>query len=156
PLPLHDARVRVVRVRLPSIAELRKRYVERGRSLPARVEQALRADPREGAKQILAAVERRRHARRSEGQRLRTIYRYEVALWNDGTTIVAGIDEAGMSPLAGPVAAGAVILPVGCRIEAIDDSKKLDPHTRRRLAERIRTDAVAWSVAFAVPEEIDR
>src|SRR5262245_48461849 len=61
-----------------------------------------------------------------------------------------------MSPLAGPVAAGAVILPVGCRIEAIDDSKKLDPRTRRQLADRIRVEALAWSVAYAVPDEIDR
>jgi hypothetical protein len=54
-------------------------------------------------------VERRRFEARSEGQRLRKMLRYELALWSAGIMTVAGVDEAGMSPLAGPVAAGAVV-----------------------------------------------
>ena len=57
----------------------------------------------------LQAVERRRFEARSEGQRLRKMLRYELALWSAGIMTVAGVDEAGMSPLAGPVAAGAVV-----------------------------------------------
>jgi ribonuclease HII len=140
--------------RLP-LADLRARYVEGGRALPAAVEAALRADGRPGALAILAAVERRRRANRAEGQRLRTMLRYENELWRTGVTYVAGVDEAGMSPLAGPVAAAAVIFASGTRIPEVDDSKRLTAEVRERLAPEIRERAVAWAVAFAEVDEID-
>ena len=68
---------------------------------------------------------------------------------------VAGVDEAGMSPLAGPVAAAAVVFAPGSRIAGIDDSKKLDAATRLELASQIKEVATTWSVAFAEVEEID-
>jgi ribonuclease HII len=139
-----------------TLAALRLRYVDGGRAMPAEVESALRADPRPGARAILAAVARRRRENRSEGQRLRTMLRFEGALWAQGVVHVAGIDEAGMSPLAGPVAAGAVIFRPGTRIPGVDDSKKLDASTREELAPVIRATALAWAVAFVEPEEIDR
>ncbi len=139
-----------------SFGDLRERYVERGRPLPAEIEARLRADPRPGAQAILAAVDRRRHAHRAEGQRLRRMLRYEQALWSGGVTLVAGVDEAGMSPLAGPVAAGAVILRVGERIPHVDDSKKLDARERERLEPVIKDVCVAWAVGFVEPDEIDR
>jgi ribonuclease HII len=137
-------------------AEIRKRYVDCDRSLPEAIERALRADEHPSAKAILRAVDRRRREHRSEGQRLRSILRYERELWAAGTVRVAGVDEAGMSPLAGPVAAGAVIFPPGFRLPGVDDSKKLDPKERDRLAPLIQAAAVAWAVAFVEPEEIDR
>jgi ribonuclease HII len=140
----------------PSLAELRARYVDRGRPLPAALEDALRADPRPGARAILDAIERRRRENRAEGQRLRMMLRFETGLWAGGVTRVAGVDEAGMSPLAGPVAAAAVILAPGTRIPEVDDSKRLDAQTRERLAPVIKQRAVAWAVAFAEVEEIDR
>jgi ribonuclease HII len=124
--------------------------------MPAWIEQALRADARAGAQAILAAVARRRRENRAEGQRLRKMLRFEGALWAAGLTRVAGIDEAGMSPLAGPVAAGAVIFAPGTRIPGVDDCKKLDPRERARLAPIIKEQAVAWAVAFVEPDEIDR
>lgn len=139
-----------------TLAQIRSRYVDRARPLPADVELALRDDPRPGAQAILAAVARRRHANRAEGQRLRTMLRFEVELWEQGVLHVAGLDEAGMSPLAGPVAAAAVVLRPGTRIPGVDDSKKLDARDRERLAPLIKAEAVAWAVAFAEPEEIDR
>ena len=139
-----------------SLADLRLRYVDGERPLPAAVEAALRADGRAGARAILEAVERRRYANRAEGQRLRTMLKYEMALWDGGTTYVAGVDEAGMSPLAGPVAAAAVIFPRGARLPGVDDSKKLDARERERLAPVIRETALAWAVAYAEVEEIDR
>ncbi len=113
------------------------------------------ADPRPGAKAILDAIAQRRFENRSEGQRLRKLLRYESALWAEGVLLVAGVDEAGMSPLAGPVAAAAVIFEPGSRIPGIDDSKKLDAATRDRLAAEIKVTASAWSVGFAEVEEID-
>jgi ribonuclease HII len=139
-----------------SYAEIRERYVDRQRPLPASIERALRADDRPSAKAILAAVDRRRHEHRAEGQRLRSILRYERDLWASGVVHVAGIDEAGMSPLAGPVAAAAVVFPPGFRLPGVDDSKKLDAKERDRLAPAIREKAVTWAVAFVEADEIDR
>ncbi len=70
--------------------------------------------------------------------------------------LVCGVDEAGRGPLAGPVSAAAVILDAGRPIEGLADSKKLSEKQRDRLAPLIRERALAWSVAFAEVEEIDR
>jgi ribonuclease HII len=139
-----------------SLSELRERYVDRERPLPEAIEDELRSDPRPGARAILDAVARRRRDNRSEGQRLRMMLRFETNLWAQGVSHVAGVDEAGMSPLAGPVAAAAVILAPGTRIPEVDDSKRLDAETRERLAPVIKQRAVAWAVAFAEVDEIDR
>ncbi|MGC2786312.1 MAG: ribonuclease HII [Roseiarcus sp.] len=139
-----------------TLAQIRRDYVIKARRLDAETEAALRADPRPGAKTILDAIARRRAGNRSEGQRLRKLLQFENALWAAGVLHVAGVDEAGMSPLAGPVAAAAVIFEPGARIPGVDDSKKLDAGTRDKLAVEIKGRAVAWSVAFAEVEEIDR
>lgn len=139
-----------------TLAELRRLYVDEGRPLPKDVEEALRTDPRAGAQAVLAAVERRRRANRAEGQRLRRMLLHEGELWASGLRHVAGVDEAGMSPLAGPVAAAAVVLPPGCRLVGVDDSKKLTAEQRAELAATIRAEAVTWAVAYVEPEEIDR
>lgn len=117
-----------------SIAELRQRYVIEGRPLETSVEENLRSDNRAGVRAVLAAVAKRRSENRSEGQRLRKMLRFETLLWDSGHDAIAGVDEAGMSPLAGPVAAAAVILRPGTRITGIDDSKRLDPSSREELA----------------------
>lgn len=69
--------------------------------------------------------------------------------------LVCGIDEAGRGPLAGPVTAGAVILPPDHDILYINDSKKLSPKKRERLYEQVTSEAVAWSVASVTPQRID-
>jgi ribonuclease HII len=137
------------------LAEIRRRFISEARPLDAETEAALRTDPRPGAKTILATVAQRRSANRAEGQRLRHLLRFENALWATGVVHIAGVDEAGMSPLAGPVAAAAVVFARGSRIPGINDSKKLDAATRNRLAIEIKESAVAWSVAFAEVAEID-
>lgn len=139
----------------PSLAQIKLRYVTRGRPLDAAAEAALRSDPRPGARAILNAIARRRFDNRSEGQRLRRLLRHENALWADGIAYVAGVDEAGMSPLAGPVAAAAVIFAPGFRIPGIDDSKKLDAASRTHFAAEIKESALAFSIGFAAVEEID-
>ncbi len=69
--------------------------------------------------------------------------------------IVCGTDEAGRGPLAGPVVAAAVVLPVGCVIEGLDDSKKLTEKKREKLYDEIIEKAVAYGIAMSSPEEID-
>lgn len=71
------------------------------------------------------------------------------------TRLVAGVDEAGRGPLAGPVVAAAVILHPQRPIEGLADSKTLSPQTRETLASAIRERALAWSIAWADPAEID-
>ncbi len=70
--------------------------------------------------------------------------------------LVGGIDEAGRGPLAGPVVAAAVVLDPVRPIAGLDDSKKLSPRRRAELARLVRSRAVAWSIAMASVEEIDR
>jgi ribonuclease HII len=138
------------------VAELRRRFVEAGQPLPVELEAALAADPRAGVRAVLAAVERRRAANRVEGQRLRRLLAFETPLWEAGVGRIAGVDEAGMGPLAGPVVAAAVILPPTLRPRGLDDSKQLDEPARLRLAAEVKAGAVAWAVGLASPEEVDR
>jgi ribonuclease HII len=116
----------------------------------------LRADPRQTARALMERIDKRRRANRAEGQRLRHMLRFERELWQRNVTLIAGVDEAGMSPLAGPVAAAAVILKVGWRAPNVNDSKQLDAKERELLAGVIRNEARAYAVAFAEPDEIDR
>jgi ribonuclease HII len=138
------------------LADIRQRYVRELRALPAELERALSEDLRPGARAILEAVRRRRRDNRAEGQRLRHMLRFEQALWGRGIELIAGIDEAGMSPLAGPVSAAAVVLERGWRAAKLNDSKQVDPETRQELSHVIRREARAWAVAFVEPDEIDR
>jgi ribonuclease HII len=81
----------------------------------------------------------------------------EIALQANGYLRIAGIDEAGRGPLAGPVAAAAVILPKNFTCPGLDDSKKISPKLRDRLYERLTNDPeIYWAVATAEREEIDR
>ena len=74
---------------------------------------------------------------------------YEDCAW------ICGIDEAGRGPLAGPVAAGAAILPKDCQILYLNDSKKLSESRREELFLEIKEKAIAWSVGIVGPERID-
>ncbi len=85
--------------------------------------------------------------------------RFENRLWDAGLPRVAGVDEAGRGAWAGPVSAGAVILPPGAEIAArlrgVRDSKQMIPAGRARWAEVIKEQALAWGVGFASSQEID-
>ena len=83
-------------------------------------------------------------------------WQYEKEALAEGHTAVCGCDEAGAGPLAGPVYAAAVILPVGLDLPGLDDSKKLTEKKREALFPVIQERALAWSVAFVDAAEIDR
>lgn len=83
-------------------------------------------------------------------------YAYELTANEKGFKFVCGVDEAGRGPLAGPVCAAAVILPENTVIEGLNDSKKLSEKKRESLFDVIKEKAVAWSVAFASVEEIEK
>ena len=81
----------------------------------------------------------------------------EAALWSEGCSIVAGIDEVGRGPLAGPVVAAAVVFPMGVKpIRGLDDSKVLTALQRQKFAVKIRERAAAFAVGAASVHEIDR
>lgn len=80
----------------------------------------------------------------------------EAALYAEGYTAVCGVDEAGRGPLCGPVVAAACILPPDPALPGLNDSKKLTPRRREQLFDLIRERAVAYCVAEASVEEIDR
>ena len=85
--------------------------------------------------------------------RLEAMTQYEKEY--EAYAYVCGLDEAGRGPLAGPVAAGAVILPKDCRILYLNDSKKLSEKRREELFEEIKEKAAAWSVGIVSPARID-
>lgn len=116
---------------------------------------ALAVDPRQGARRLAYAIEARMGAQAAEMERLLGMLRYEQALWRAGQSAVAGVDEVGVGPLAGPVVAAAVILSPGTSIEGVNDSKKLSAKKRAQLDVCIRREAVAWAVGMCSAQEID-
>jgi ribonuclease HII len=139
-----------------TVDELRQRYLREGCSTTKRVIALLRGDPRAGVLAIADELERRTQADRKERLRLKRLRRFEEPLWKQGLLRIAGVDEAGMSPLAGPVVAAAAVLPVGYARAGIDDSKRLDARQRESLAEHIKREALCWAVGVVEPDEIDR
>ena len=83
------------------------------------------------------------------------MWEIEEGLMSQGITAIAGVDEAGRGPLAGPVCAAAVILPDHLEIPGLNDSKKLTDKKRRELFPIIKEKAIAYGIAFASEEEID-
>src|SRR6266487_7196854 len=128
------------------IPELRQLFLESSRPVPKGLLEALEVDRRHGAQQLAKRIRQRYRSNRSEGQRLHSLLRFEIELWAQGYRLVAGVDEAGMAPLAGPVVAGAVILPRGFQLPDLDDSNKiLNGSKRMEPAARIKRDAICWA-----------
>lgn len=91
-----------------------------------------------------------------QAARRRVLLQHERVLWAAGVTRIAGVDEVGVGPLAGPLVAAAVILPPECPLRGIDDSKKLARETRTALAESIRAAAVAVGIGIVEVADVDR
>ena len=83
------------------------------------------------------------------------MWKIEQSHFDRGVQIICGVDEAGRGPLAGPVCAGAVILPANAEIPGLNDSKKLSDKRRRELYPIIKEKAIAYGIAFADHKEID-
>jgi ribonuclease HII len=148
--------VKIEKLLAKNLSDLRKSFIDRERPVPDGFLDALGNDPRNGAKQLALLIRKRRLKNRREGRRLHQLLRFEIELWEQGLRLIAGVDEAGMAPLAGPVVAGAVILPCNYKLRGLDDSKKiLDEERRSELAVQIKQDAVCWSTGRAEVEEID-
>jgi ribonuclease HII len=121
-----------------------------------RLRDALCDDPRRGARALAQFCENRLEADRAEVLRLLGLFRRQRALLRAGARFVAGVDEVGMGPLAGPVVAAAVVLPGRVALAGLDDSKRLDARVRARLDAEIRAQAIAFAVAEVAAPEVDR
>lgn len=110
-------------------------------------------DERKGVKQLVAKCHREEENMEAELKRLDAMKVFERKY--SGYKLIAGIDEAGRGPLAGPVAAGAVILPKDCEILYLNDSKKLSAARREQLYNEIKEKALAYGVGIISPERID-
>lgn len=94
--------------------------------------------------------------RLAEKQRLLKMWDFERTLYQQNYRYIVGVDEAGRGPLAGPVVAGAVILPPYCYIEGLNDSKKVNEKKRELLAEEIKAKAIRWTVGIVDARTIDK
>lgn len=140
-----------------SLSELRQYVRSLNQPLPASLLESLERDSRAGAHHLAHLLRQKNLRNEREEQRLRNLLHFETELRGDGFRRIAGVDEAGMAPLAGPVVAAAVILPADYTLAGLDDSKKiLNEEKRQQLAAAIKRDAVCWAVGRAEVEEIDR
>jgi ribonuclease HII len=139
------------------LAEVRRRLKDAADAL-SRAEwlAALREDPRAGAQALARALERRIGAELAEAERLEALFSRRRALRAAGMRCIAGVDEVGVGPLAGPVVAAAVVLPDDARLPGLDDSKRVDARARERLAAAIHAQAIAVAIGEVEPGEIDR
>ncbi len=110
-------------------------------------------DGRAGVKKLVQQAKKRLEALEKERERIRGLMAYEREY--SAYSRICGVDEAGRGPLAGPVVAGAVILPKDCEILYINDSKKLSAKKREELYDVIQKEAVAVGVGMVGPRRID-
>ena len=136
------------------IAEIRQELETADLSaIPALLE-AYRVDGRSGVQSLIGKYEKKLAALEKERARLEGMRHYEHA-YEGQYELICGIDEAGRGPLAGPVVAGAVILPKDCEILGLNDSKKLSEKKREALYDEIMEKAVAAAVGIVGPGRID-
>jgi len=138
-----------------SLKEIQVKYAA-GVSVSAAILRKLQRDPRAGARRLYKVLSKRYDDQKKERSRLDAMLHFERLLWKAGIQHIAGVDEVGMGPLAGPVVAAAVVFPPGTEIDDIDDSKALDEETRNRLDEEIRRRASAFALGIVEVDEIDR
>jgi ribonuclease HII len=139
-----------------SVGQLRALFAPGREPLTPRALSQLQRDPRAGVRALHATLSRRFERERVERQRLDAMLHFERVLWRQGVERVAGVDEAGCGPLAGPVVAAAVVFPPGTALPGIDDSKRLDPAQREAASAAIRAAASGVGVGLAAVAEVDR
>jgi len=112
-------------------------------------------DTRIGVQRLARQIFKQRADEQAEAQRISSMLIEEMRLWERGYLLVAGIDEAGRGPLAGPVVAAACILPATFNLPGLNDSKRLSEKKREILYQEIVEQAVAYSIGTAESTEID-
>lgn len=119
----------------------------------ASLERALAADTRITIQDALVTARKRIALEQQEEERLNGLYRFDAA---HSQGVILGLDEVGRGPLAGPLAVGGVVLPKSPHISYLNDSKQLSDTKRNVVAEEVKRQALAWTVVYIEPAEIDQ
>lgn len=138
-----------------SLKKLQSLINDRGPEVYPEVIRLLSADPRGGAQKLVRFCQSKIEEWQREQERIGRMYSYERQVWAMGYKLVAGIDEVGRGPLAGPVVAAAVILPGESILPGLDDCKRLSGKRRQDLYELIKEKALAIGIGMVHPEGID-
>ena len=136
-----------------SISQIKEEFEQADAAQRAVLYEVYSSDDRAGVKKLVSAYRKKEEALQKERMRLEDMRSFEHKY--STYSLICGIDEAGRGPLAGPVVAGAVILPKECEILYLNDSKKLSPAKREALYEEIMEKAEAVGVGMASPARID-
>ena len=136
-----------------SISHIKEEFEQADAAQRAVLYEVYSSDDRAGVKKLVSAYRKKEEALQKERMRLEDMRSFEHKY--STYSLICGIDEAGRGPLAGPVVAGAVILPKDCEILYLNDSKKLSPAKREALYEEIMEKAEAVGVGMASPARID-
>lgn len=139
-----------------TVADIKQRLADADADAFSVLERSLVADTRKGVRDAVERTRRRLAEEAAERARLAAMYSFEQSLAQErGAHLIVGLDEVGRGPLAGPLAVGAVVLPDTPTIEGLNDSKQVRPEARERIAARIKEVALAWTVQYIEPADID-
>lgn len=139
-----------------TVPEIKRKLQEADAEAFAVLERSLVADTRKGVRTAVEVARRRLAIEAAERERVEGMYAFERALASErGASVIVGLDEVGRGPLAGPLAVGAVVLPPDDMILGLNDSKQVRPEQREDLAREIKKRALAWTVCYIAPDEID-
>lgn len=137
-----------------SIKEIKQQFEQAGQEQWNALFSQYKMDERSGVQKLIVQYKKKLQAYAKEQQRLKKMLEFERK-YGDDFSCICGIDEAGRGPFAGPVVAGAVVLPVGLKIEGLNDSKKVSPKKRDELFEEIQEKAVSVGIGMSSPARID-
>lgn len=137
-----------------TVADIRERLRAADQQEFDVLERSLVADTRKGVRAAVEVARKRLQAEVAEQQRLASLYGFDAAQACGG--VLVGLDEVGRGPLAGPLAVGAVVLPPQPRIAGLNDSKQVKPELRQAIAQQVRQQALACTVQYVEPQDIDR
>jgi ribonuclease HII len=138
-----------------TLKELEKK-IGAASEVPPEVLEHLQSDSRAGCQRLYRQLKNRIDRQKLERARMEGMFRFERKLWQAGVRRVAGVDEVGIGPMAGPVVAAAVVFSPGAWIDGIDDSKRLDADRREVLDSRIRETAAGIGLGVVSSGEVDR
>ena len=124
--------------------------------LDSSVFKELEKDPRAGVQKEIQKRKKAIQAEIDENLRLEGMLRYEKDLYSKGTFLIAGVDEVGRGPLAGPVVAAAVILPKNCKIKGLNDSKKIPKKNHEEIFQAVKDNALAIGIGIMDNHVIDK
>lgn len=137
--------IAAIKLKLADISTLEDPYI-----------QTLRQDNRQGVQKLLLQLEKRFAKEMALKEKFLEMQEFELAGYQNGYQFIAGIDEVGRGPLAGPVISAAVILPKDIEILGLNDSKQLSEQKRNQLAESIKKQALSIGIGIVSPAEIDK